>query len=128
PASSPGWVRRRWPGPPERGGRERRVGGVAPLPRRRRRALSLLGALAAVAVAGGAIVGARAGPDWHRGVASVFFQYGTPLACGGRLDQEMLGVAHRTLPCGAPVTFRHHGRTLTVPVVDRGPFVAGRDF
>ena len=64
----------------------------------------MLGALAAVAVAGGAILGARTGPDWHRGVASVFFQYGTPLACGGRLDQEMLGVAHRTLPCGAPVT------------------------
>ena len=96
--------------------------------RRRRRALLVLGALGAVAVAGGAIVGARGGPDWRRGVASVFFQYGTPLACGGRLEQATLGVAHRALPCGAPITFRHHGRMLTVAVVDRGPFVAGRDF
>jgi len=88
----------------------------------------VLGALAALAVAGGAILGARTAPDWHRGVASVFFQYGTPLACGGQLDQGTLGVAHRALPCGAAVTFRHAGHTLTVPVVDRGPFVAGRDF
>jgi rare lipoprotein A len=73
-------------------------------------------------------VGESSDPDWHRGVVSTFALYGTELACGGRLEASTVGVAHRTLPCGTPVTFRYRGRTVTVPVVDRGPFVAGRDF
>jgi len=54
--------------------------------------------------------------------------YGSALACGGSLNAGTLGVANRTLPCGTPVTLRYHGHTVTVPVVDRGPFVAGREF
>ena len=50
------------------------------------------------------------------------------LACGGRLEAGRVGVAHRTLPCGAQLAFRHDGHTVTVPVIDRGPYVAGRDF
>jgi len=50
------------------------------------------------------------------------------LACGGTLSPGTLGVAHKTLPCGTKVTLRHHGHTVRVPVVDRGPFVAGREF
>jgi rare lipoprotein A (peptidoglycan hydrolase) len=42
------------------------------------------------------------------------------------LTKSLRGVAHRTLPCGTKVTFRHKGRTLTVPVVDRGPYVDDR--
>ena len=41
-------------------------------------------------------------------------------------DKALVGVAHRTLPCGTLVTFRYGGRTVTVPVVDRGPYVSGR--
>jgi hypothetical protein len=52
--------------------------------------------------------------------------YGNGTACGPKLTKELVGVAHRTLPCGTKVTFRYKGRTLTVPVVDRGPYVAGR--
>ena len=52
--------------------------------------------------------------------------YGNGTACGPKLTKELVGVAHRTLPCGTLVTFRYKGRTLTVPVVDRGPYVAGR--
>jgi len=26
------------------------------------------------------------------------------------------------------VTFRHHGRVLRIPVIDRGPYVAGREY
>ena len=33
-----------------------------------------------------------------------------------------------SLPCGSKVKLRYRGRTVTVPVVDRGPYVAGRDF
>ena len=54
--------------------------------------------------------------------------YGNPLGCGGTLGYGTVGVAHKTLPCGTKVTFRLHGRSITVPVVDRGPYVGGREF
>lgn len=52
--------------------------------------------------------------------------YGNGTACGETLTKTLVGVAHRTLPCGTLVTFRYNGRTLTVPVIDRGPYVSGR--
>ncbi len=54
--------------------------------------------------------------------------YGKRTACGEALTQTLLGVANRTLPCGTLVSFRnpYNGRVVTVPVVDRGPYVAGR--
>jgi rare lipoprotein A len=54
--------------------------------------------------------------------------YGGTLACGGTLQPGTLGVAHKWLPCGTKVRLRYRGRSLTVPVVDRGPYVGGRDF
>ncbi len=54
--------------------------------------------------------------------------YGGALACGGTLQPGTLGVAHKTLPCGTRVRLRYRGRSITVPVVDRGPYVGGRDF
>ena len=54
--------------------------------------------------------------------------YGGGMACGGTLEPGTLGVAHKTLPCGSKVKLRYHGRSVTVSVVDRGPYVAGRDF
>ncbi len=54
--------------------------------------------------------------------------YGNGVACGGTLLPGTLGVAHKTLPCGTKVKLRYHGRSLTVPVIDRGPYVAGRDY
>jgi len=38
------------------------------------------------------------------------------------------GVAHKSLPCGTMVTLTHGSNTVTVPVVDRGPYIAGREF
>jgi peptidoglycan lytic transglycosylase len=52
--------------------------------------------------------------------------YGNGVACGGTLMPGTLGVANKTLPCGTEVKLRYHGRTVTVPVIDRGPYVAGR--
>lgn len=54
--------------------------------------------------------------------------YGNGTACGQTLTRTLVGVAHRTLPCGTLVTFRNpaNGVTLTVPVIDRGPYVSGR--
>ena len=54
--------------------------------------------------------------------------YGNKLSCGKRLTPGTLGVAHKTLPCGTRVTLRHGNRVVRVPVVDRGPYVGGREF
>ena len=54
--------------------------------------------------------------------------YGNGVACGGTLEPGTLGVANKTLPCGTMVKLRYHGRSITVPVIDRGPYVAGRDY
>ena len=51
--------------------------------------------------------------------------YGKKTACGAKLTKTLVGVAHKTLPCGTKVSFLYKGRTLTVPVVDRGPFANG---
>ncbi len=54
--------------------------------------------------------------------------YGNGVACGGTLLPRTIGVAHKTLPCGTKVKLRYRGRTVTAPVIDRGPYVAGRDY
>jgi hypothetical protein len=54
--------------------------------------------------------------------------YGGGLACGGTLSPGKLGVANKTLPCGARVTLRYHGHTVTVPVIDRGPYSGSREY
>jgi rare lipoprotein A len=51
--------------------------------------------------------------------------FGRTMACGGVLRRQTLGVANRSLPCGTKVDLLYHGQTLTVPVVDRGPFANG---
>jgi hypothetical protein len=53
---------------------------------------------------------------------------GGGLACGGELTSATMGVANKTLPCGTLVTLRYGERTVQVHVIDRGPYVAGREF
>jgi rare lipoprotein A len=54
--------------------------------------------------------------------------YGNGVACGGTLMPGTMGVANKTLPCGTRVKLRYRGHSVTVPVIDRGPYVAGRDY
>ncbi len=54
--------------------------------------------------------------------------YDRRTACGLKLTKELLGVAHRSLSCGTLVSFGWKGKEVTVPVVDRGPYVSGRIF
>jgi rare lipoprotein A (peptidoglycan hydrolase) len=54
--------------------------------------------------------------------------YGNHLGCGGTLTPGRLGVAHKTLPCGSRLTLRKGSRTVRVRVIDRGPYVGGREF
>jgi rare lipoprotein A len=49
-------------------------------------------------------------------------------ACGVRLTKTTLGVAHRTLPCGTRVELYYRGRSIVVPVIDRGPYANGADW
>jgi Lytic transglycolase len=68
------------------------------------------------------------GDGWRQSIASVFYDYGHGLACGGVLRPDQLGVAHKTAPCGTLITFRYGGRAIRVPVIDRGPYIAGREW
>jgi rare lipoprotein A len=86
--------------------RLRFAGGAAELPSRRR-----LGRLNVYRLAEA---------SWYGG--------GGSLACGGSLTSATMGVANKTLPCGTLITLRYGGHTVRVPVVDRGPYVAGREF
>jgi len=54
--------------------------------------------------------------------------YGHTTACGQVLSHRIMGIAHRTLPCGTPVTIYLAGRTVVVPVIDRGPFSNGAHY
>jgi rare lipoprotein A len=54
--------------------------------------------------------------------------YGRKTACGIRMTRTLLGVAHRKYKCGTKVAMLYHGRRITVPVVDRGPFRRGTDY
>ena len=48
--------------------------------------------------------------------------FGNRTACGETYHRDLLGVAHRTLPCGTKVSVLYRGRSVKVPVVDRGPY------
>src|SRR5207248_11222524 len=54
--------------------------------------------------------------------------YGSHTACGTVLRRRTIGLANRALPCGTPVAVYYRGRTLIVPVIDRGPYANGADW
>jgi len=45
-----------------------------------------------------------------------------------RIGRAQLGVAHKTAPCGTVIQFTYAGRALRVAVIDRGPYIAGREW
>ena len=54
--------------------------------------------------------------------------YGNPLACGGTLSAATMGMANKSLPCGTEVHLRYGSRSVTVPVIDRGPYAGNREY
>jgi rare lipoprotein A (peptidoglycan hydrolase) len=66
--------------------------------------------------------------QYNTSIASVFTDYGLPIACGGVLRIAQLGVANKTLPCGTEVILRYGGRAIRIPVIDRGPYIPGREW
>lgn len=81
---------------------------------------------ARVATIGGVVIASWYGPGF----------YENRLPCWQWLKAQGLpiqflpdtwGVAHKSLPCGTMITLTHGTNTVTVPVVDRGPYIAGRE-
>jgi len=64
----------------------------------------------------------------YRPALASWYAGGGSLACGGTLTSSTLGVANKTLPCGTLVTLRYGSHSVRVPVIDRGPYVEGREF
>lgn len=98
-----------------------------------------IGRFAIRAVLGNAQHGATASSDWPTVTVIVYRPsvaswyggkgvWGSTTACGEVLHSNTLGVANRTLPCGTQVALYYQGKSITVPVIDRGPYVSGRDW
>lgn len=69
-------------------------------------------------------------PAIQTGLASYYAHryHGRPTASGEAYDEQAMTAAHRTLPFGTriKVTSLASGRSVTLRVNDRGPFVEGR--
>lgn len=81
------------------------------------------------ALIGGSARAAAASPELtltvFRGALATWYGpgfYGNKTACGIELTETLVGVAHRTLPCGTIVAIHYGSTTILAPVVDRGPF------
>jgi rare lipoprotein A len=62
------------------------------------------------------------------GIASVYAYHGGRTANGEHANPRELTAAHRSLPFGTRVrvTNKRNGRSVTVRINDRGPFIRGR--
>src|SRR3984885_6142328 len=82
----------------------------------------------AFATAGGAVAPSNSTPAkstiHSTGITTWFGPgfYGKETACGQTLTPGVVGVANRTLPCGTLVKVTYKSHSLTVPVLDRGPY------
>lgn len=54
--------------------------------------------------------------------------FGKRTACGTIIRATTEGVAHPVLPCGAKIYISYHGKHVLTQVIDRGPYVPGRQF
>lgn len=54
--------------------------------------------------------------------------YGNSLGCGGTLQPDTVGVAHKSLPCGTKLIVAYGDRSVKTAVIDRGPYVGNREF
>ena len=96
--------------------------------------VALLGAVLAVAIVAGRSERGSALPKpagtWYRAVAGerASGSYGEKTACGQVLRPATEGVSHPVLPCGAKIYLSYRGVRVLTQVIDRGPFVPGREF
>ena len=83
---------------------------------------------AVMTICGAAVVFIAGSTGAMAGIASVYAYAGSKTASGERANPTGLTAAHRTLAFGTHVrvTNRRNGRSVTVRINDRGPFVRGR--
>jgi hypothetical protein len=101
---------------------------------------ALLAAITALAVAASDLTGGETkrlpqpvpapGGGWYNALAAAEGESfgGRRTACGHRLTLRSIGVAHPVLPCGTKLFFSYGDRIVLTQVIDRGPFVPGREF
>ncbi len=67
------------------------------------------------------------GSSYQSGVASYYWQP-QKVASGGWFNPNAMTAAHKSLPFGTKVrvTNKRNGRSVTVTINDRGPYIAGR--
>lgn len=83
----------------------------------------------AAALCGSALLLASApASSAESGIASVYAYAGGRTASGERAAPQGLTAAHKSLPFGTQVrvTNKRNGRSVTVRINDRGPFIKGR--
>ncbi len=70
---------------------------------------------------------ADGGCNGGRRIISAYYAEGVRTASGARFDPRGLTAAHRTLPFGTRLTVSNPrtGKSVTVVINDRGPFVTG---
>jgi rare lipoprotein A (peptidoglycan hydrolase) len=102
--------------------------------------VALLAAITALALAQSELTGAASprlpkpvpapGGGWYEALAAAEGESfgGRRTACGHRLTRRSIGVAHPVLPCGAKLFISYGDKMVLTQVIDRGPFVPGREF
>jgi rare lipoprotein A len=96
--------------------------------------VALLGAVVALALVLGRTHEGNSLPRpagaWYTAVAGIrqVGGIGKPTACGQLLTADTNGVSHPVLPCGAKIFISYDGKNVLTQVIDRGPFVPGREF
>jgi rare lipoprotein A len=80
------------------------------------------------AICGAAMICSFSPAMAQSGIASIYAYSGEKTASGEKAHPGGLTAAHRTLPFGTKVkvTNKRNGRSVTVRINDRGPFVRGR--
>ncbi len=96
--------------------------------------VALLAAVIALAIVSGRSDGQGSLPKpagtWYTALAGERAPggYGKTTACGQVLRLETEGVSHPVLPCGAKIYLAFAGKRVLTQVIDRGPYVPGREF
>jgi rare lipoprotein A len=88
----------------------------------------IIGVVMTICGAAALFIAASTGAMAESGIASVYAYSGSKTASGERANPAGLTAAHRTLAFGTHVrvTNRRNGRSVTVRINDRGPFLRER--
>lgn len=88
----------------------------------------IIGVVMTICGAAALFIAASTSAMAESGIASVYAYSGSKTASGERTNPAGFTAAHRTLAFGTHVrvTNRRNGRSVTVRINDRGPFVRGR--